>query len=154
MTLALLGVSAGPAAAGTTTLHLYARTTSDKAYTPSGAPVNPNTIPTAGDVNVTTQTIYSGTRASHAAKPEGTARISCTLKRFVSLTDAVAACTGVLTIGRSSVTVKETLNVAKLPRTYSSPIVKGTGSYSGATGRVTTTNLSTTQNNIVVTIAT
>jgi hypothetical protein len=153
-TLALLAVIAGPASAKSTTLRLYAKTVSDKAYLPSGAPVKPDTIPTVGDVNVTKENIYAGSRAAHAAKPEGTVRITCTLKRFVSLSDVEAACTGVLTIGRSSLTTQETLDVAKLPKTYTSAIVRGAGGYRGATGRWTTTNLSATQNDLVVTVKT
>jgi hypothetical protein len=69
----------------------------------------------------------------------------------VSLTDIPTKCTSVLTIGRSSLTARATLNVAKLPKSYTAPIVKGSGAYKRAKGRWAATDLSTTKTNLVLT---
>lgn len=149
--MAALGLGASSAAAKTTTLKLFARTVSYRAYSPSGKPISSTTsIPQVGSYTVAISKVYSGTSASHASKAAGTVKTTCTLETIVSISDIPTKCTSVLSIGRASLTARITLNVANLPKSYTAPIVKGTGAYRGASGRWSATDLTASTINLVL----
>jgi hypothetical protein len=153
--LAAVALLAGSAAAASaTTLKLYAKTVSKRAYTPAHKPASSTTIPGPGTYTVITSTVYSGSSSSHSSHPEGTIKSTCTLTQIVSVTDLPTSCVTVLTIGRSSLTVRASINAAMLRRTYTDRIAKGTGAYANATGTWVQTDVSSSATNVVVTYTT
>jgi len=137
--LLTLAVMAPAASAKTVTLHIFSRQTSSTFVDPQGHPVRPNTPPAVGDTFDNTGVDYAGTHKHHAAKPDGSDHLRCTITGMTA-TGATALCNGQIAIGGSMLLANDemlSLSDAGPP----TPINGGTGIYRHAHGLLTPTDI-------------
>jgi hypothetical protein len=136
--LVTLAVMSPAASAKTVTLHLFSRQTSSTFVDAHGHAVPPNTAPAVGDTFDNTGVDYAGNHKHHAAKPDGSDHLRCTI---TGMTDSgpTALCNGQIAIGGSMLLANDdtlTLSDGPLP----TPINEGTGIYRHAHGLLTPKN--------------
>jgi hypothetical protein len=127
-----LAIGAPMASAKTVTMHLFSRDTSSTFVDAQGHPVAPNAPPAVGDTFDNTGIDYVGNHKHHAAKPNGTDHLRCTITS-ISSTGPMVRCSGQIAIGGSMLLA----NDETLPLTASPPLTPingGTGIYRHAHG--------------------
>jgi hypothetical protein len=138
---ALLAFTIGAPAANakTVTLHLFSRGTSSTLVDAQGRPVPANTPPAVGDTFDNTGVDYVGNRKHHAARPNGSDHLRCTITS-ISSTGPTVLCSGQIAIGGSMLLANdETFTLAASPPP--APINGGTGIYRHARGLITPTSI-------------
>src|ERR1700722_5128916 len=88
-----VSVGAPAASAKTVTLHLFSRATSSTFVDAQGHPLSPSTPPAVGDTFDDTGVDYLGNHNHHAARPNGTDHLRCTITSIAS-TGPRALCSG------------------------------------------------------------
>ncbi len=137
--LLALAIGAPAASAKTVTLHLFSRATSSTFVDAQGHPVPANAPPAVGDTFDNTGVDYVGNHKHHAAKPNGTDHLRCTITSISSM-GPVVLCSGQIAIGGSMLLANDetfTLSAGPPP----TPINGGTGIYRHAHGLITPTNI-------------
>ena len=132
-------IGAPVASAKTVTLHLFSRTASSTFVDAQGHPVPPSAPPAVGYTFDNTGVTYVGNHRHHAAKPNGSDHLRCTITA-ISSTGPTVLCSGQIAIGGSMLLANdETFTLsATPPRT---PINGGTGIYRHARGLIIPTNI-------------
>ena len=141
LTGALLAFAIGApvASAKTVTIHLFSRETSSTFVDARGHPVAPNIPPAVGDTFDNTGIDYVGNHKHHAAKPNGTDHLRCTITS-ISSTGPTMLCSGQIAIGGSMLLANdETFPLSASPPL--TPINGGTGIYRHAHGLLTPTDI-------------
>jgi hypothetical protein len=137
--LLALAIGAPAASAKTVTLHLFSRETSSTFVDAQGHPVPPNTPPAVGDRFDNTGIDYVGNHEQHAAKPNGSDHLRCTITSITS-TGPTALCSGQIAIGGSMLLANdETFTLSASPPP--TRINGGTGIYRHARGLLTPTSI-------------
>ena len=141
------GSSGSSGASGTTTpttVNYYSVSTLSNLYTASGQPVaNPSTAPAIGDYVVSTDNDYTGSHTSHSAEVAATDHLYCLITKApatATCSAQIATSTGMFLADNSV----QNLAAQGQPQTYK--ITGGTGAYQGATGTVTVTPVSGSNN--------
>jgi len=137
--------STGPSASTTpTTVNYYSVSTLSNLYTANGQPVaNPSTAPAVGDYVVSTDNDYTGTHTSHSVEVAATDHLYCLFTKApatATCSAQIATSTGMFLADNSV----QNLAAQGQPQTYK--ITGGTGAYQGATGTVTVTPVSGSNN--------
>jgi hypothetical protein len=136
--LLTLAVMAPAATARTVTLHIFSRQTSSTFVDAHGHPVPPNTAPAVGDIFDNTGVDYAGNHKHHAAKPNGSDHLRCTITGMTAA-GPTALCNGQVAIGGSMLLANdERLTLSN--SAPSTPINGGTGIYRHAHGLLTPKN--------------
>ena len=135
--LLAFAIGAPAASAKTVTLHLFSRETSSTFVDPQGHSIAPSTPPAVGDTFDNTGIDYVGNHKHHAAKPNGTDHLRCTISS-ISSTGPTVLCSGQIAIGGSMLLANDEtfLLSASPPPTQ---INGGTGIYRHARGLLTPT---------------
>jgi hypothetical protein len=123
------------ATAKTVTLHTFSRQTSSTFVDAQGHAVPPSTPPAIGDTFDNTGVDYPGNHKHHAAKPNGSDHLRCTITGMTAA-GLKGLCNGQIAIGGSMLLANDdmlTLSNAAPP----TPINGGTGIYRHAHGLVT-----------------
>ncbi|HTP22363.1 MAG TPA: hypothetical protein VMJ65_22325 [Solirubrobacteraceae bacterium] len=137
--LLTLATMAPAASAKTVTLHIFSRQTSSTFVDAQGHPVPPNMPPVVGDTFDNTGVDYAGNHKHHAAKPNGSDHLRCTITGMTT-TGPTALCSGQIAIGGSMLLANdETLTLSDTATP--TPINGGTGIYRHARGLLTPTNI-------------
>jgi hypothetical protein len=137
--LLTVAIAAPAAGAKTVTLHLFSRATSSTFVDAQGHPVPPSAPPAVGDTFDNTGVDYVGNHKHHAARPNGSDHLRCTITS-VSNVGPKALCSGQIAIGGSMLLANDetfTLSAGPPP----TPINGGTGIYRHARGLITPTNI-------------
>ena len=136
--LLTLAVMAPAASARTVTLHMFSRQTSSTFVNAQGHPVPLNTPPAVGDTFDNTGVDYAGNHKHHAAKPNGSDHLRCTITGLTAAAPT-ALCNGQIAIGGSMLLANDdmlTLSNDAPP----TPINGGTGIYGHAHGLLASKN--------------
>jgi hypothetical protein len=137
--LLAFAVGAPLASAKTVTMHLFSRETSSTFIDGRGHPVAQNAPPAVGDTFDNTGIDYVGNHKHHAAKPNGTDHLRCTITS-ISSTGPMMLCSGQIAIGGSMLLANdETFPLSASPPL--TPINGGTGIYRHAHGLLTATDI-------------
>jgi hypothetical protein len=132
-------VGAPAASAKTVTMHLFSRATNSTFVDAQGHPLSPSTPPAVGDTFDDTGVDYLGNHNHHAATPNGTDHLRCTITSIAS-TGPRALCSGQIAIGGSMLLASdETFTLSGGPPP--TRINGGTGIYRHARGLITPTNV-------------
>jgi hypothetical protein len=137
--LLALAIGAPAASAKTVTLHLFSRATSSTFVDAQGHPRPAGTPPVVGDTFDNTGVDYVGNHKHHAARPDGSDHLRCTITG-ISSTGPTVLCSGQIAIGGSMLLANDetfTLSDTAPP----TPINGGTGIYRRARGLITPTNI-------------
>jgi hypothetical protein len=121
------------------TLHLFSRETSSTFVDAQGHSVPPNTPPAVGDTFDNTGVDYVGSHKHHAANPNGSDHLRCTITS-ITTTGPTVLCSGQIAIGGSMLLANDetfTLSAGPPP----APINGGTGIYRHAHGLITPTSI-------------
>ena len=137
--LLAFAIGAPAASAKTVTVHLFSRETSSTFDDAQGHPLAPNVPPAVGDTFDNTGIDYVGNHKHHAAKPNGTDHLRCTITS-ISSTGPTMLCSGQIAIGGSMLLANdETFPLSASPPL--TPINGGTGIYRHAHGLLTPTDI-------------
>ena len=135
LTLAVMAQAAG---AKTVTLHIFSRQTSNTFFDVRGHPLPPDTPPAVGDSFDNTGVDYAGSHKHHAAKPDGSDHLRCTITGRTE-SAPTALCNGQIAI-RGSMLLANDETVSLADAAPAAPINGGTGIYRHAHGLLTPRN--------------
>jgi hypothetical protein len=127
-----------------TTVHYYSVSTLSNLYTSNGQPVaNPTTAPAVGDYAVSTDNDYVGSQTSHSADVAATDHLYCLFTKA----PATATCSAQIATSDGMLLADNSVqNFAAQNQPETFKITGGTGTYQGATGTVTVTPISGSNN--------
>jgi hypothetical protein len=133
--LLAFAVGAPAASAKTVTLHIFSRQTSSTFVDANGHPVSPSAPPAVGDTFDNTGIDYAGNHMHHAATPNGSDHLRCTITGMRAA-GPMARCSGQIAIDGSMLLANDDMLTLSDPPPPT-PINGGTGIYRHAHGLLT-----------------